>query len=286
MPDWSNKVAVVTGAANGIGLAVTKRLIAGGLRVALADYDEEALARAVASFDADRVMGVRVDISDADDVQALATRVFDHFGQVHVLVNNAGVNAYGYTVWEMPRATWDWMFGVNFYGPVNGVNAFLPSMLEAGEGHIVNTASSAAFETGPMRGAYVATKHALLAYSETLYYELASRNSAVRVSVLTPARVRTTIRENSVRRWPSRFGENLANGPESTAAVGRLDGESKNPMVEPEVPAEGVWDALQTGRFLIDVGDRGITLLETRLREVMGLNPLAHDIPLPSPPAA
>ncbi len=279
MRDWTDKVAVVTGAANGIGLAVTKRLLDGGLRVALADYDQESLDRAIASLDRDRVMGVRVDTSVADDMEALAEQVRDRFGPVHVLVNNAGVNAYGYTVWEMPRATWDWMFGVNFHGPVNGVNAFLPAMLDANEGHIVNTASSAAFETGPMRGAYVASKHALLAYSETLYYELAARDSAVRVSVLAPARVRTTIRENSEHRWPSRLGENRANGPQLAAALGRIDGESKNPIVEPEVPAQGVWEALQTGRFLIDVGDRGVTLLSTRLREVMGLNPLPDDIP-------
>ncbi len=278
MSTWTGKVGVVTGGANGIGLGIAQRFYDEGMRVVIADFDEESLARAVASFGGDesRVIGVRTDTSLFEDVQRLEARSREHFGQVHVLVSNAGVNAYGYTAWETPQSTWDWVLGVNLFGPVNGVRAFLPRMLEAGEGHIVSTSSHAALESAPLRSAYSASKHAVLAYKEALYYELLERESPVRVSVLLPGRVLSTIRD-SKDRWPERLGANAALGPEGTtfsvpmtAALGALD---------PSVPADAVWDALQTGRFLIEVGGYGLNMLANRVRELSGINPM-----LPRPP--
>ncbi len=269
--NWHGKVAVVTGAAHGIGYALAERFRAEGLDVVLADYDEEALAKAVETLGGDEhVLGVRTDVSLFDDVAALAARARERFGAVHVLVNNAGVNAYGYTTWETPAPTWEWVLGVNFYGAVNGIRAFLPAMIDAGEGHVVNTASGAALNGAMGRSAYCASKHAVLGMSESLFYELADAQSPVRISVLIPGLVVTNIRD-SQERWPERLGTVAAVGPHAADYTVPLTTEHGAHL--PDVPAQAVWDALQSGRFLINVPTTGLDALRTRTLELLGFNP-------------
>ncbi len=276
MTEWTDRVAVVTGAANGIGFGIAQRFHDEGLRVVLADYDAEALDAAVGALGGDpaRVFGVRTDVSLAEDVDALAQQATERYGSVDVLVNNAGVNAYGFKTWEVPQATWDWVFGVNFYGAVNGIRSFLPGMLEAGRGHVVNTASGAALTGAMGRSAYVASKHALLGMSESLYYELADAESPVRISVLIPGIITTTIRDSGSR-WPERLGPKAALGPEANNF--ELPQTAEYGAKEPAVPAAAVWDALQTGLFLINLPTTGLNILRTRLLELSGLNPRLED---------
>ncbi len=276
MTDWTDRVAVVTGAANGIGFGIAQRFHDEGLRVVLADYDADALDAAVASLggDPDRVLGVRTDVSLADDVDELARRAKERFGAVDVLVNNAGVNAYGFMTWELPQATWDWVFGVNFFGAVNGIRSFLPGMIEQGRGHVISTASGAALLGAMGRSAYVASKHALLGMSESLFYELADAQSPVRVSVLIPGIITTTIRDSGDR-WPERLGPRAALGPQGNALD--LPQTAEFGAKDPSVPAAAVWDALQTGLFLINLPTTGLNILRTRVLELSGINPRLED---------
>ncbi len=275
MTDWAGKVGVVTGSANGIGFAIAQRFFDEGMNVVLADYDGDALKAATEKLgDPSRVLGVRTDVSLPEDVQELARQAKDRFGAVHVLVNNAGVNAYGYAMWEVPVATWQWVLGVNLYGAIFGIQAFLPDMLAAGEGHIVNTASGAALNGALYRSPYCTSKHGLLGLSESLYYELEEIQSPVRISVLIPGSNLSTIRESN-KRWPDRLGENVGLGPRATQYSVPLTAESG--AQEPSIAADALWDALQDGRFLINVPKTGLNVLRTRMLEILGINPRMQD---------
>lgn len=206
MRDLAGKVAVVTGAASGIGLAVSRRLGADGMRVMMADIEEPALAAAADSLAAEGIeTAVTVtDVSDAESVDALARATLTRFGAVHVVCNNAGVHRGG-PAWEIPLPMWEWIVGVNLFGLVHGVRSFLPHLIAQGEGHMVNTASVGGLLAGPWMSPYHATKHAAVALSESLFHELAAIGSPVRVSVLCPGMVRTRIHE-AARNWPDRYG--------------------------------------------------------------------------------
>jgi NAD(P)-dependent dehydrogenase (short-subunit alcohol dehydrogenase family) len=195
------RVAVVTGAASGIGFALSERFAAEGMRVVMADIEEPALAEA-ADLLAGRgaeVLPVPTDVARDDQVDALRDRALEAFGAVHVVCNNAGVSGTGRPVWEMTRRDWEWVLGVNLWGVINGVRAFVPVLLEQDAGHVVNTASLAGVTTGVL-GPYSVTKHGVVALSEGLYFQLAQRGAAVGVSVLCPGWVRTRIGESDRNR--------------------------------------------------------------------------------------
>ena len=195
--DLAGKVAVVTGGASGIGRALAARLSAEGMRVVIADVEAAALARAAAELGA---VGLMVDVADRASVDALAAAVTDRFGAVHVLCNNAGVASTA-AIADMTADDWRWILGVNVWGVINGVAAFLP-LLERNRdgGHIVNTASVAAFSVTPLHGAYCATKHAVIAFTETLALELEQSGSNVGVTALCPGPVSTNLGASSRNR--------------------------------------------------------------------------------------
>ncbi len=198
------QIAVVTGGASGIGLALAESLARAGLSIVLADVQVDALRDAEATIAAlgVEVYSVPTDVSKEADVQALATATLKRFGAVHVICNNAGVGGAG-DPWFGPVATWNWVMGVNFWGVVHGVRAFLPHMLEGG-GHIVNTASIAGLY--PVTSApYDASKHAVVALTENLNNTLLTMNAKVGVSCLCPGWVRTGILD-SARNWPAELG--------------------------------------------------------------------------------
>jgi len=206
--ELTGKVAVVTGAASGIGLALASRFGAEGMRVVLADVETAALERAVGQLRADgvTVVGVPTDVASAESVAALSTLAVEAFGAVHLLCNNAGVGGTGTLAWEGAVAMWDWMIGVNLLGVVHGLRAFVPLMVEQGEGHVVNTASMSGFAAGLSAStAYTATKYGVIGLSESLALELELIGSPVRVSVLIPGPVETNI-ANAVRNWPFELG--------------------------------------------------------------------------------
>jgi NAD(P)-dependent dehydrogenase (short-subunit alcohol dehydrogenase family) len=202
MRELTGKVAVVTGGASGIGRALAERFVREGMKIVLADVEEKALAetRDMLAASGASVLAVRTDVSQAEQVEELARRTFDAFGTAHVVCNNAGVSVAG-PAWQPSEADYRWVLGVNLWGVIHGIRAFVPRLVSQGEGHVVNTASIAGLISAPGMGPYCATKHAVVALSECLFHDLAIATSGkVNVSVLCPAWVNTRIAESDRNR--------------------------------------------------------------------------------------
>jgi NAD(P)-dependent dehydrogenase (short-subunit alcohol dehydrogenase family) len=202
MKELQAKVAVITGAASGIGAALARRFVLEGMKIVLADIEGEALHKTTDKLretGAD-VLAVQTDVSNGGAVESLAAKSLEHFGCVHVLCNNAGVGAPAGPIWERTLSDWEWVLGVNIWGVIHGIRVFTPLMIAQGEGHIVNTASMAALCANPLLGIYDASKHAVMAISEALHFELAMRNSPVKISVLCPGPLPTRINESERNR--------------------------------------------------------------------------------------
>jgi NAD(P)-dependent dehydrogenase (short-subunit alcohol dehydrogenase family) len=271
MQELTGRVAVVTGAASGIGLALARRFAQEGMRVALADVERDALMRArdeLAESGADAI-GVVTDVSQADSVQALAEATLDAFGKVHVVCNNAGVFAGGVT-WESPLSDYEWVFGVNVWGVLHGIRTFVPILLRQGEpAHVVNTVSMAGLTTAPLGSAYFMSKHAALALSECLYHELAGQETPVGVSVLCPEIINTGIGRSERNRPPHLKREPEEVGPGGELIEGVLR-ETIGNGLDPSVMAERVVDGIRSGRFylLSEEGGSWRRSCETRLEDI------------------
>ena len=254
MKDLRGKVAVVTGAASGIGKSLATRFAAEGMKVVLADVEEGALAAAASELTSSgaSVLAVRTDVTDGAAVTALAARTHEHFGAAHVICNNAGVGGGAGPMWTLTAADWEWTLGVNLWGVIHGIRAFVPGLVAQGEGHVINTASLAGLASPAMMGPYVATKHAVVALSEVLARDLEMAASPVRVSVLCPAFVRTQIAE-SHRNRPA----HLANGARdaTAASVGAAAAQRVRDQVKAGIPAEvvaeRVVEAIKEEKFYI-----------------------------------
>ena len=211
MEVFAGRVAVVTGASSGIGLALAKRLASEGMKLVLADIDSQKLefvARSLqeSGYDA---LPVPTDVRQADEVEALAERTLADFGEVHLLCNNAGVGSEFAWTWTQSPETWERTLGVNLLGVVYGIRAFVPRMLsQHTECHIVNTASISGLTSLPFIAPYHAAKHAVVTLSESLHYELTMLNARIKVSVLCPGPVRTRFMDpllNEPRDLPDEF---------------------------------------------------------------------------------
>jgi NAD(P)-dependent dehydrogenase (short-subunit alcohol dehydrogenase family) len=194
MQDFQGRTAVVTGAASGIGLGTATRFAEEGMRVVLADIEADALARAEQDLSAagHEVLAVQTDVSSWDSVSELAARSVERFGPVHVLHNNAGVIVSG-AIGDLSFTDWEWVLGVNLWGAIHGVKAFLPILRGQSEGHIVNTASVRGLTASPASGPYNVSKFGVVALTETLYRELAAEGSPIGCSVFCPGPVATRI---------------------------------------------------------------------------------------------
>ncbi len=219
MKTLKDKVAVVTGGASGLGRAMALHFAREGMHIAIADIEQDRIDAVIAEIAAlgVRAIGVRTDVSRAEDVDALAQRVVDDLGGVHVVCNNAGVSPLG-AAWENSLADWQWMLGVNLWGVIHGVRAFTPLLLTQDEGHIVNTASVAGLINPPNSAMYNVTKHAVVALTETLHHDLGEKKSNVGCSVLCPAYVPTGIAD-SERNRPAEFANPAA--PKSASQLAR-----------------------------------------------------------------
>lgn len=272
------QVAVVTGGASGIGLALAESMAQAGLSIVLADVQTDALAAAEKRIGdlGVEVLSVRTDVSKEADVQALAAATLERFGAPQVVCNNAGVGGAG-DPWFGPLATWDWVMGVNFWGVVHGVRAFLPHMLEGG-GHIVNTASIAGLY--PVTAApYDASKHAVVALTESLHNTMLTMGSKVGVSCLCPGWVRTGI-SDSMRNWPSELGEAPVPSPLQAA----LSAHTRRVIQEgtqPAYVADLVVESVREGRFWVFPNPEFVELAVERFHAIgEGRNP-APPVQLP-----
>jgi NAD(P)-dependent dehydrogenase (short-subunit alcohol dehydrogenase family) len=245
----AGKVAVVTGAAGGIGLALAERFASSGMHVVLADVDDAALAQAAVQVSAKGVdaLIVHTDVSKADSVQALADATFDRFGAAHVVCNNAGVTSAA-DPWFGPIAAWEWVLGVNLWGVVHGVRAFLPRLIGQGEGHIVNTASIAGLLPG-FGPNYDASKHAVVALTEDLYRSMRTAGLPVGVSVLCPGWVRTKILD-AERNWPADLGDR-PDAAFGTEVVRKHVSRAIDEGITPAAVADLVATAISDGRYWV-----------------------------------
>jgi NAD(P)-dependent dehydrogenase (short-subunit alcohol dehydrogenase family) len=190
MQDFNGKVAVVTGGASGIGRSLVKELLAAGAKVVIGDVEQAALDRVLGEFEgADDLTGVVTDVSDTDSVEALAEAVYNRHGACHLLFNNAGVAAPSANVWETTPNDWKWVHGVNIFGVVNGIRAFVPRMIAGGEeGHIVNTSSGdGGISPLPYQSVYASSKAAVSCITECLAAQLESEGTRLGASVFYPS---------------------------------------------------------------------------------------------------
>jgi len=275
MDELAGKVAVITGAGSGLGRALAHRLGAARMRLVLADIDEGKLNRVGGELDDTGVAVVTrgVDVSKRGQVEGLADFAYEQFGAVNVLCNNAGVAVVG-PAWECTDADWAWAIGVNLWGVVHGLRAFLPRMLDAGEpGHVVNTASAAGILAPPLSSPYVATKHAVVGLTESLYHDLALRQSKIGCSVLAPGFVRTGIAGSECAR-PEELKNPVASTDPLMAEVGKYYANEVARGIPPETVAEAVHEAILEGRFYVFTHPEMTPAYEDRFsRLVAGTNP-------------
>ena len=268
MEELSGKVAVVTGAASGIGLAMVRSFVDDGMKVVMADIEADALEQAVAGLpDGAEALTVVCDVSDGEQVDALRDAAVDRFGTVHIVCNNAGV-AGGGPIWAQTRADWDWVLGVNLFGVINGITSFTPLLIEQGEGHIVNTASMAGMISMPWGGTYNVSKHGVVTLSETLWADLQLAGATgVGVSVLCPGWVQTRIAESGRNRPVEPGAAPVERSEEELATmahVGNLVAEGLNP----KQVAELVVDSVRTGRFYIFTHPTWMPLISDRFDRI------------------
>ncbi len=260
MKEFKGRLAVVTGGASGLGYGMCERFVAEGMRIVVADVKSAALDGAVERLRAAgaEAIGVPTDVSRWEEVEALAAQTKKAYGGSHIVCNNAGVRSMN-RIWETSIEDWRWVVGVDLWGVIHGVKAFLPDMIASGEpGHIVNTASTAGLITGKKNAPYSVSKFGVVALSETLYGELREAGAPIGTSVLCPGTVRTQLRENSNRMSPS-------GAPVTSHPQGALPDEKT-----PAEVAEMVFDAIHNDRFWILTHPSILVKAEQRFRGMAG----------------
>jgi len=273
MKTFTGKTVVITGAASGFGLELSRKAAAHGMNVVMADVQADALATAAAEITGlgAQVLPYRLDVSVAAEVEALGAATVDRFGAPHIVFNNAGV-ACGGLVWEHSQADWEWVLGVNLWGVVHGVRVFTPMMLDAArrdpdyEGHIVNTSSMAGLLAAPNMGVYNVSKHAVVALSETLYQDLRLVTDQVTASVLCPYFVPTGI-SKSERNRPA----HAADQPTRSQLVARAmaDKAVSSGKVTAAAVAQLVLDAIAERRFYIYSHPQALGTVQTRMEDLL-----------------
>ncbi len=272
MKDFINKVAVVTGGASGIGLAIAELCVQLKMKVVLADIEEPALLQAERRLKAAQgeVLAVKTDVSKYGDLERVAQKTLEAFGAVHLLFNNAGVGA-GSTVWESSLADWQWVIGVNLWGVINGIKVFMPILLaQDTECYIVNTASLAGLISYHPSSPYHATKHAVVAISENLHNSLSRMNSKVHVSVICPGWVKTQIM-SSERNRPAELQNDPAKGrqsPESEQAYQDMLRAIETGITTQQV-AEQVFSAIRDEKFYILTHPEFNPYIQERMKEIL-----------------
>jgi NAD(P)-dependent dehydrogenase (short-subunit alcohol dehydrogenase family) len=275
LKEFKDKVAVITGAASGIGFGLAERCAQEGMKIVLADVEEEVLQQAetqIRSIGVD-TLAVKTDVSKAEEVEALVKKTIERFGAVHLLCNNAGV-AGGGTVWDSTLADWRWVLGVNLWGVIHGLHYFVPIMLNQDtECHIVNTASTAGLIASPRMAPYAVSKHGIVAISETLYKQLEERKTKIGVSVLCPGYVRTRLTESD-RNRPKELLEDVNGDSGSWDEEMQAFLDKARQLVEGGIPpkhvAEMIFSAVRDNRFYVfpNAGDFKL-LMQARMEDIL-----------------
>ena len=280
MKEFKGKVAVITGGASGIGRAIADRCVQEGMKVVLADVEDASLSQAETELKASgaTVLAVKTDVSKRSEVERLAERAFDAFGQVHLLVNNAGVAAGG-PPWEATWNDWEWVIGVNLWGVIHGVKVFAPRMLAQNtECHIVNTSSAAGLVVGGGSAPYAVTKHAVVALSECVYTSLQQRNSPLKVSVLCPGMVKTNIvnvernRPAELRNEPAPMSPEMQAGQAAFKAI-------MEAAAPPGQVADAVFDAIRKEQFYILSNPEWMEVVQLRVEKLLRMENPENPIP-------
>jgi NAD(P)-dependent dehydrogenase (short-subunit alcohol dehydrogenase family) len=270
MKEFTGKVAVVTGAASGIGRALAERCAAAGMKVVLADIEDSTLTKTAREMQEQgaTVLGVLTDVSKAGAMETLAQKTLQVYGAVHILCNNAGVAGDFVALWEQTIENWEWVLGVNLWGVIHGIRTFVPIMLDQHtEGHVVNTASMAGLLSLPFIAVYHATKHAVVTLSEALHYELALRRAQVKVSVLCPGFVNTRIMESERNRpgplhlqgQPQEMEQTWVDAYREFVATG----------LPPAEVAERVFNAIRDEKFYVFPHPEFLDLARARMETIL-----------------
>ncbi len=267
MQDVQNRVAVVTGAASGIGLGIVRALTGAGVHVAMLDVEEQALAAARAGFDTNvDVQPFVCDVSHRRQVRDVAAAVRDHYGRVDIVCNNAGVAAGG-PIDETSDDDWDWVLGVNLQGVVNGMRAYVPIIKAGGSGgHIVNTASILGLWTGPRQSIYAASKYAVVAISESSREDLAAYD--IGVSALCPGMIDTRILR-SERNRPAALAERSTGMFESTERE-EVEQRFATEGLHPDMVGEQVLDGIRKNKPFIFTHASLAEGIRERMERILG----------------
>jgi NAD(P)-dependent dehydrogenase (short-subunit alcohol dehydrogenase family) len=284
MKTLEGRVAVVTGAASGIGLGMTEAFASRGMKVVMADVERDALER-----EADRLTRMNlevsaqpVDVSSYEAVEALADAAERRFGRVHVLCNNAGVSGGGggpRPIWAQGEKDWDWVMGVNFWGVVNGLRAFTPRMIAHGEeGHIVNTSSILGLTTGP-GSTYGVSKHAVARLTEGLYWDLKNAEAKIGVTLLCPGMIATNIITSGRNRPAALVDATIQPTQASREAVAAMDARFKSEGMAPREVGEKVVQAMLDDQFYLLTHASNMAGVQRRFDDIFNLRD-----PSPAPP--
>ncbi len=284
MLSFEGKVAVVTGGASGLGLAMAHRFADAGMNVVLGDIEAEPLAMAEAAIAEKgvRVLPLRTDVAKADEIEALAERAYGEFGAVHVLCNNAGVGGSPGAMWELSQSDWEWTIDVDLWSVVHGVRSFVPRMIEGGdEAHVVNTASIAGMVSGAVGGPYTVAKFGVVALSEQLHYELGRAGHDIGVSVLCPGFVNTGIYD-SARNRQAEYGESAVPVPAGPSPIRAALEERRQTMMQPAEIGEMVFEAIRDrALYIIPAGSEALEQsMRTRFENIVERRTPAFEVPI------
>lgn len=271
MKEFKDKVAVITGGASGIGRAIAERCATEGINIILADIEENALATAKSELEAigASVLAVQTDVSKAEDIETLANKTIDAYGEVHLLFNNAGVGTPG-TVWELSLGDWKWVLGVNLWGVIHGIRAFTPLMLKQdNECHIVNTSSIAGLDCYPYMSPYGVSKFGIVSLSESLHHELEDLGSKIKVSVLCPGFVKTRLTEADRNRPVGSMESPGIVSEKALETIQRMDSAIEERGISSEKVAEVVFKAIEEERFYIITHKDSFADIEKRMNNIL-----------------